>query len=110
METVLTCLLILVILGTATRYSLVGPNAALAVGATIALCGLFAAPISGASMNPARSLGPALLSGEMRYAWVYIAGPMFGSGLAVLLMTYLHKKTDPKEDEAAEGDKAKEGK
>ena len=110
MEAVLTCLLILVILGTATRYSLVGPNAALAVGATIALCGLFAAPISGASMNPARSLGPALLSGETQSAWIYVAGPMTGSGIAALLMAYLHKKTDPKEDEAAEGDKAKEGK
>ncbi len=107
MEIVLTCLLILVILGTATRYSLVGPNAALAVGATIALCGLFAGPISGASMNPARSLGPALVSGATGAAWIYIAGPFLGSGLATLMMAFLHQKRDPKEDEAAEGDKGK---
>lgn len=107
METVLTCLLILVILGTATRYRLVGPNAALTVGATIALCGLFAGPISGASMNPARSLGPALVSGATQDVWIYIAGPFLGSGLAALLMAYLHTKKDPKEDEAAEGDDGK---
>ena len=61
-------------------------------------------------MNPARSLGPALLSGETGGAWIYVAGPMLGSGLATLLMAYLHKKTDPKEDEAAEGDEGKGGK
>ncbi|MDQ2800490.1 MAG: aquaporin [Armatimonadota bacterium] len=108
MEVFLTMLLITVILGTATRYSLIGPNAALAVGATIALCGLFAGPISGASMNPARSLGPALLSGKVDSAWVYLAGPFLGSALATLGMAYLHKQKDPKEDEAAEGDEGKE--
>ena len=107
MEVLLTALLITVILGTATRYSLIGPNAALAVGATIALCGLFAGPVSGASMNPARSLGPALLSGKTGSAWVYLAGPFLGSALAALSMTYLHKQKDPKEDEAAEGDEGK---
>src|SRR5262245_4870042 len=61
MEAALTFLLILVVLGTASRYSLIGTDAALAVGATIACVGLFAAPVSGASMNPARSLGPAVL-------------------------------------------------
>ncbi len=110
MEVVLTGLLITVILGTATRYSLVGPNAALAVGGTIALCGLFAAPISGASMNPARSLGPALLGGATRGAWVYLVGPFLGSGLATLSMAYLHERKDPKEGEAAEGDEKKDQK
>ena len=103
MEVLLTALLVTVILGTATRYSLVGPNAAIAVGATIALCGLFAGPISGASMNPARSLGPALLSGATGSAWVYLAGPFLGSALATLSMMYLHERKDPKEKEAAEG-------
>ncbi len=110
MEVVLTALLITVILGTATRYSLVGPNAALAVGGTIALCGLFAGPISGASMNPARSLGPALLGGATRGAWIYLLGPFLGSGLATLSMAYLHERKDPKEDEAAEGDTKKDEK
>ena len=110
MEVVLTGLLITVILGTATRYSLVGPNAALAVGATIALCGLFAAPISGASMNPARSLGPALRGGAIQGTWVYLLGPFLGSGLATLSMAYLHERKDPKEGEAAEGDQKKDEK
>lgn len=104
METVLTGLLVLVILGTATRYSLVGPNAALAVGGTIALCGLFADPISNASMNPARSLGPMLVGGDLRYAWVYLAGPFLGSVIATLCMLALHRQHNSKEDEVAKGD------
>ena len=59
LEAVLTALLVTVILNSVSRHSLIGTDAALAVGATIALCGLFAAPLSGVSMNPARSLGPA---------------------------------------------------
>ncbi|MBV9852032.1 MAG: aquaporin [Armatimonadetes bacterium] len=110
MEIVLTFLLVLVILGTATRYSLIGPNAALAVGATIILDGLFAGPVSGASMNPARSLGPMLVSGELRDAWIYVAGPFLG-GLAACGMVWLlcGPKKDDKEEEAAEGDQQKKG-
>ena len=59
MEIILTAILVTVILATAANYKVVGHNAAIAVAATIALDGLFAAPISGSSMNPARSLGPA---------------------------------------------------
>ena len=62
LEAVLTLLLVTVILGTADRHRVVGPEAALAVGATIAACGLIALPIDGASMNPVRSLAPALVS------------------------------------------------
>ena len=58
METILTAILVTVILNTATGYRSIGHNAALAVGSTVALLGLFASPISGASMNPARTLGP----------------------------------------------------
>lgn len=61
MEIILTTLLIIVIIGTATEHKIVGPNVGIEVGATISLCGLFADPISGASMNPARSLGPAVI-------------------------------------------------
>lgn len=104
METMLTWLLLTVILGTATRYSLVGPNAALAVGATIALCGLFAAPISGASMNPARSLGPMLVTGQIGSAWIYVAGPFAGCGLTLALAWLLHGSgCGGAEQEAAEG-------
>jgi aquaporin Z len=68
LEVVLTTLLVTVILGTADRARVVGPNAALAVGATIVLAGLIARPIEGASMNPARSLGPALVTGHLASA------------------------------------------
>ena len=64
-EAILTMLLVTVILGTTDRARIVGPDAAIAVGATIAACGLIALPITGASMNPARSLGPALVNGQL---------------------------------------------
>ena len=104
-EAVLTLLLVTVILGTADRARVVGPNAALAVGATIALAGLIALPISGASMNPARSLGPAIIESDLGDVWIYVIGPALGAGLAVGLMTYLHGRThDPQARRAAEGD------
>ncbi|HEV2473022.1 MAG TPA: aquaporin, partial [Chthonomonadales bacterium] len=108
MESLLSLLLYSVILGTATRFSLIGTNAAIAVGGTIILCGLMAEPVSGASMNPARSLGPALALPALRYTWIYIVGPLVGSVLAVALTCALHAQRDPKEGEAAEG-KAKKG-
>jgi MIP family channel proteins len=82
MEIILTSILISVILGTATRKGTIGTQAAIAVGGTIALCGLFAAPISGASMNPARSLGPALVSGALHDSWIYLVGPLLGACIA----------------------------
>jgi aquaporin Z len=104
MEVLLTFLLVTVILGTATNHRLTGPNAAIAVGGTIALIGLFAAPISGASMNPARSLGPFLVSGQLADAWIYIVGPLAGALLAVLVAWMLRGKTTPEAVEAAKGD------
>jgi aquaporin Z len=83
MEIVLTALLISVILGTASAAQNVGAVAALGVGGYIALAGLWAAPVSGASMNPARSFGPALASGDWTSYWVYIAGPIAGAVIAV---------------------------
>jgi aquaporin Z len=83
MEIVLTLLLVSVILGTASAAQNVGAIAALGVGGYVALAGLWAAPVSGVSMNPARSFGPALASGDFTSYWVYIAGPLAGSLLAV---------------------------
>lgn len=105
-EVVLTLLLVTVILGTADRARVVGPDAALAVGATIALCGLIALPIEGAAMNPARSLGPAIVAGDLGDAWIYVVGPVVGGLLAVLLTRLLHGPTgdDPRTEEAAQGD------
>jgi aquaporin Z len=83
MEIVLTLLLVSVILGTASAAQNVGPIAALGVGGYIALAGLWAAPVSGVSMNPARSFGPALVSGYWTSYWVYVVGPLTGALIAV---------------------------
>ena len=83
MEIVLTALLVSVILGTASAAQNVGAIAALGVGGYIALAGLWAAPVSGVSMNPARSFGPALASGYWTSYWVYVVGPMAGMLIAV---------------------------
>jgi aquaporin Z len=82
-ETILTVGLVSTILGTASRAQNVGPLAALAVGGYIALAGLWAAPLSGASMNPARSLGPAVFAGNFAHLWLYLAAPLLGGLLAV---------------------------
>ena len=80
-EAVLTFFLMLVIISVATDRRVSEAIPGLAIGATVALCGLFGGPLSGCSMNPARSLGPALLAGGSALAqlWVYAAGPMLGA-------------------------------
>ena len=83
MEIVLTTLLVSVILGTASAAQNVGAIAALGVGGYIALAGLWSAPVSGTSMNPARSFGPALVSGDWSSYWVYLVGPLAGALIAV---------------------------
>jgi aquaporin Z len=83
LEIALTGTLVSVILGTASAAQNVGTIGALAVGGYIALAGLWAAPISGASMNPARSFGPALVSGDWTAYWAYVAGPLIGAVIAV---------------------------
>lgn len=103
MEAVLTCLLVTVILGTAHDTRLVGHNAALAVGGTIALAALFSSPVSGASMNPARSLAPALVGGDMGSVWIYFVGPLVGALLATLIAWILHGPTTESARRAAGG-------
>src|SRR5271166_4979269 len=83
MEIVLTATLVSVILGTASAAQNVGAIAALGVGGYIALAGLWSAPVSGTSMNPARSFGPALVSGDFSGYWVYVLGPLAGALMAV---------------------------
>jgi aquaporin Z len=82
-EAVLTAGLVSVILGTASGAQQIGPFAAIAVGGYIALAGLVGAPVSGASMNPVRSLGPALVLGDWTAWWAYLAGPLAGAVIAV---------------------------
>jgi aquaporin Z len=82
-EALLTAGLASVILGTASGAQQIGSMAAIAVGSYIALAGLIGAPVSGASMNPARSLGPALVLGDWTSWWAYAAGPLIGALVAV---------------------------
>jgi aquaporin Z len=83
MEIALTAVLVSVILGTASGAQNVGTIGALGVGGYIALAGLWSAPVSGTSMNPARSFGPALVSGHWNSYWVYVLGPFAGALIAV---------------------------
>jgi aquaporin Z len=103
MEITLTAILVSVILNTATGHRSIGHNAAIAVGSTVALLGLFASPISGSSMNPARTLGPDIVSGDFTGWWVYVAGDAIGALIAVCLIGLVRGLPDKAEMEAAKG-------
>ena len=103
MEVVLTLLLVTVILGTATRHRVIGANAALAVGGTIALCGFIGAPVSGASMNPALSFGPMLVGHRLARYWIYLLGPLIGAATACALGWGLYRGRNRSEVKAATG-------
>jgi MIP family channel proteins len=90
-ETLLTFFLMVVIMAMATDTRAVGHAAALAIGATVALEALFAGPISGASMNPARSLGPALVSGTWTAQWVYLIAPFLGAIVGALVYRWIRE-------------------
>jgi aquaporin Z len=102
MEMVLTAILVSIILNTATGSRSIGHNAAIAVGATVALLGLFASPISGASMNPARTLGPDIVSTNFTGWWVYVFGDLAGAAIAVIIITLVRGLPDRAEREAAQ--------
>src|ERR1700735_5523547 len=104
MEIVLTSTLVSVILNTATGHRSIGHNAAIAVGATIALLGLFASPISGSSMNPARTLGPDIVRANFTGWWVYVLRDLIGAAIAVGLIGLVRGLPDKAETQAAEGD------
>ena len=103
MEVLLTTGLVSTILGTASGARNIGSNGALAVGGYIALAGLWAAPISGASMNPVRSFAPDLVCGDMHTAWIYIVGPVIGAMIAVGFEWILKGKPSEAGTRAAEG-------
>jgi aquaporin NIP len=83
-EAVLTALLMFVIMAVATDTRAVGSGAALAIGGAVGLDALFGGPVTGASMNPARSFGPALAAGEWSDLWLYVVGPAVGAALGAL--------------------------
>jgi aquaporin Z len=91
LEFVLTLLLMFVILSVSTGAKEKGITAGIAVGAVIALEALFAGPISGASMNPARSMAPAFVSGHYSHLWLYLIAPVLGAATAVLTCRCIHE-------------------
>jgi MIP family channel proteins len=99
-EAILTAFLMFVIIAVATDTRAVGAAAALAIGGTVGLDALFGGPITGASMNPARSFGPALASGTWTDFWVYLVGPILGAAagaLAYQLIRGEHARPAPAE-------------
>jgi len=102
-EVLLTLGLVSVILGTASGARNIGTNAAIAVGFYIGLAGLWAAPISGASMNTTRSFAPAVIGGDLTSFWVYIVGPLLGATIAVGFEYILRGKATASGRRAAAG-------
>src|SRR5512132_2367845 len=92
-EAVLTAILMFVIMAVATDTRAVGAAAAIAIGGAVGLDALFGGPVTGASMNPARSFGPALASGEWQDFWVYVVGPIAGAAIGVF--AYALVRGDP---------------
>jgi len=85
LEVILTAILMMTVLSVSTGAKEKGVTAAIAIGGVVGLEALFAGPICGASMNPARSLGPALMSGQTQHLWVYLVATTLGAVLAVPL-------------------------
>jgi aquaporin Z len=102
-EFLLTLGLLSVVLGVVDGPRNVGVSAALAFGFYIALAGMFGATISGASMNPARTLGPDLIAGDLSQLWIYIVGPIAGALVAVMFDRLLHGPPSPAGAQAAQG-------
>ena len=90
-ELIMTAFLLFVILAVATDTRAVGEAAAIAIGGTIGLDAMFGGPISGASMNPMRSLGPALVSGDLHALWLYIVAPVVGGTIGAVLYQFVRE-------------------
>lgn len=91
LEFILTFVLMIVILGSSVHGQAVKSFAGLSIGAAVGLMAMFAGPVSGASMNPARSLGPALVSGATEHLWLYLAAPVLGAIAASMVYRTLHE-------------------
>lgn len=95
LEMVITFFLMFVIMAVATDVRAVGHAAAIAIGGYVALAATFAGPIAGASMNPARSFGPALVSGEWTHHWIYWVGPIVGAALGAFAYRFVRAAQPP---------------
>lgn len=103
-EAGLTAVLMIVILAVATDTRAVGSMAAIAIGATIGLEALVMGPITGASMNPARSLAPALVGGDLTGLWIYLVGPVVGALVGAVIYQFLRDMREPTTAPAAIGE------
>jgi aquaporin NIP len=92
-ETVLTAFLMFVIMAVATDTRAVGAGAAIAIGGTVGLDAHFGGPVTGASMNPARSLGPALVTGNLQDLWLYLTAPVLGAAIGALAYQAIRGET-----------------
>jgi aquaporin Z len=106
LEIVLTAGLVNTILGTASGARNVGANGALAVGFYVALAGIWAGPLEGASMNPIRSFAPDLVRGDLSTTWVYVVGPLVGAMIAVGFEWILKGRPTREGARAARGEEA----
>jgi aquaporin Z len=105
-EIAITTLLVIVILNAAHEHSLIGTDAAIAVGATMAACRMLGGELTTASMNPARSAGPALVGGYFNDIWVFLAGPTVGALVALAVTVVFRPNRNQDEYDAAQGEAA----
>ena len=94
-EIIITAILMLVVMAVATDTRAQGALAAVAIGVTVTVIGLIMGPMEGASMNPARSIGPAVATGEYTALWVYLIGPIIGAMLGVAIYAYMRGRPQP---------------
>jgi aquaporin Z len=90
LEIILSFFLMLVIISVATGSKEQGLFAGIAIGSVVLLEAMFAGPITGASMNPARSVGPALVSGHSEFLWIYLTAPVLGAAAAIMIWKFIH--------------------
>jgi len=94
-EVAITAVLMLVVMAVATDNRAQGALAAVAIGITVVVIGLVMGPITGASMNPARSIGPAMATGDFTAIWIYLVGPIIGAVIGVAIYAYLRGRPKP---------------
>ncbi len=102
-EAVMSFFLMLVIMAVATDTRAVGEAAAIAIGGTVGLDAMFGGPVTGASMNPARSLAPGIVAGDLHAIWIYLLAPLVGASLAALAYSFMRDQGAGAGDERASG-------